>query len=402
MKESPKLVWGQQIETFHVGRFRGLSDITLEGAGQVNLVVGGNNSGKTSILEALAVYSKPLDVFEWTSVARMREVRGAPIMVNTGLSAVDAVRWLFQQESRSDWDRGESSMSLASSGPAAIRSLNARCLPIKGIPPEPRYASRTRPRQADLDEEEGWHLSIQVEADLAMSGRGGKQLGFDLEVDGLTESQDGVRLDIDLWPSAGHVRPARTRGPQIPSATLSPYSHRNQPMQLRLLSKVVSAGNKSALLDLLRGVDENLLDLEIITEAGDRPLLTALLSDQRRVPVTVLGDGFRRALSIAMAMNQVQGGLLLIDEIETALHISALGTLFPWLLKVAHETGVQVFATTHSLEAIQAITAAAEPFGDTGITAFHLPSRTNPSSKLKRYTGSMLNRLVRERGLDIR
>jgi predicted ATPase len=166
---------------------------------------------------------------------------------------------------------------------------------------------------------------------------------------------------------------------------------------------VVSSGEKSGLLDLLRGVDAQLIDLEIITEAGDRPLLTALFTDGRRVPVTVLGDGFRRALAIAMAINQVRGGLLLIDEIETAMHVSALDVLFPWLVQVAYDNDVQIFATTHSLEAIQAISTAAQVFGDAELTAFHLPSRTRSSrSQLRRYTGSMLTRLVQERGLDIR
>lgn len=46
--------------------------------------------------------------------------------------------------------------------------------------------------------------------------------------------------------------------------------------------------------------------------------------------------------------------MLLIDEIENGLHHSALATIWEGLFLAAKEVGVQIFATTHSLECIQA------------------------------------------------
>src|SRR5580700_3796555 len=39
--------------------FRGFENLTLDGLQRVNLVVGKNNTGKTSLLEAIAVIAKP-------------------------------------------------------------------------------------------------------------------------------------------------------------------------------------------------------------------------------------------------------------------------------------------------------------------------------------------------------
>lgn len=394
----------RHIETFHVGRFRGLTDLTFDGAGQFNLIVGGNNSGKTSILEALAVYGAPLDVVAWANVARDREVRGFLNSSSPGLSWTDAVRWLFHQE-QGDWQRSSGSMSLASNGRSPVRSLEAVCDPVRGIPPEPRFKPVRRASMATLEaggEQDGWQLSIRADVHPTLLPLVKERTGQSSSSGDVREEGTGLALDLQLWASLPLVQIARPRKFDVPTATLSPYSHRNQPLQLQRLSSAISSGRKDVVLDLLRGVDPELVDLEIIASEGDRPLLTAVFMGGRRMPVTVLGDGFRRALAIAIAVNQVRGGILLIDEIEAAMHVSALDTLFPWLLKSAADFDVQIFATTHSLEAIQEITGAVTRNDADLLAAFHLPSRNAPSGTLRRYTGGMLKRLVQDRGLDIR
>jgi AAA15 family ATPase/GTPase len=111
-----------------------------------------------------------------------------------------------------------------------------------------------------------------------------------------------------------------------------------------------------------------------------------------------MGDGFRRALAIALSIPSSRGGLLLIDEIETALHVSFLQKLFAWLIRTCEASDVQLFATTHSLEAVSAMINATPAAFNEGITAYHLDLHT----PTKRYSSEMLSRLVRDRGLDIR
>ena len=112
-----------------------------------------------------------------------------------------------------------------------------------------------------------------------------------------------------------------------------------------------------------------------------------------------MGDGFRRSLGIALSIPQASGGILLIDEIETALFVSFLQKLFSWLIQACEQFNVQLFATTHSLEAVTGmINATPVGFADE-FTAYHLGP---PGEPVKRYSSEMLVRLVRDRGLDIR
>jgi AAA15 family ATPase/GTPase len=64
----------KHIDEFTIHAFRGLRDVKLEGLGQINLLVGENNSGKTSVLEALAIFCNPFDRLQWRNVLSMREM----------------------------------------------------------------------------------------------------------------------------------------------------------------------------------------------------------------------------------------------------------------------------------------------------------------------------------------
>ncbi len=63
----------RHIDDFTIHRFRGMREAKLEKLGQINLLVGGNNSGKTTVLEALSLFCDPLNRNNWSGVASGRE-----------------------------------------------------------------------------------------------------------------------------------------------------------------------------------------------------------------------------------------------------------------------------------------------------------------------------------------
>lgn len=137
--------------------------------------------------------------------------------------------------------------------------------------------------------------------------------------------------------------------------------------------------------------------VEIISDPnGERALLALRHMDSGLAPIHVFGDGVRRALMIAMAIRNCAGGVLLLDEIEAALHVSALDKVFLWLEQACTRYDVQLIGTTHSLEALD---AAAACVTSDSVAAFHI---SGPRGEAKRYSKDMLRRLVHERGQDIR
>ena len=66
MKDTPK------ISSLDIKCFRGLKNLKLDDFSNINIFVGGNNSGKTSVLELLKLMSAPYDVKMLKNVALQR------------------------------------------------------------------------------------------------------------------------------------------------------------------------------------------------------------------------------------------------------------------------------------------------------------------------------------------
>ena len=71
-----------------------------------------------------------------------------------------------------------------------------------------------------------------------------------------------------------------------------------------------------------------------------------------------MGDGMNRILAILLALVSAKDGVLLVDEIENGLHYSVQPDLWRLILHVAERANVQVFATTHSWDCIEAFQEA--------------------------------------------
>ena len=50
-----------------------------------------------------------------------------------------------------------------------------------------------------------------------------------------------------------------------------------------------------------------------------------------------------------------KNGIILIDEIDNAIHVSAFEEVFRWFVETCLKYNVQAFVTTHSAEAIDAM-----------------------------------------------
>ncbi len=349
------------FDSFRIGHFRGFTDVELADCGAVNLLIGANNSGKSSILEALALYARPFDQREWMEVLKRRDARSG-----RGVQVAELL-WLFKQHP-------QFRIELSATGDVPIRHWAAEAKKVERMAPADPGNSEVE--SGSLEPRTG----VQIKVDVAPSSFAN-----------LPSSQTFRfwSTGFAMWESSEF---------SIELHSLTPFSHRIDPLQLKGLSEATQQGWKEDILALLRQIDPAIDDLEILTPDGQTPALHVNYKGLGLAPLSTLGDGLRRIISIALAIGNLKNGLLLIDEIESAVHVSALETVFPWLTAACKKNNVQLFATTHSLEALDALLGP-ELGNDMVLYRLNRPDRPE---RVQRLAPDLVRRLRFDRGLDVR
>ena len=312
------------LDRLTIRRFRGLQTLTLDDLGRVNLLVGPNNSGKTSILEAVSVFCQPLDLRVWLDATWRREA------FNAGDPFFLSVEWMFPHQPLIDGPFVQGHVDIVGDGRFPGRETHAFYYPKSRI--------RTTPVPSQLNS-------------AGASQNGYEQAGARIELVAIAEpGPNGTPREFtrshDLWEGESFVLQGHSLS--LPVAIATPVSHRIEPI-LRELSGATLAGHKHQVLSLLEALDSKIRDVQVLSPKGKGADVYIDYGSNGLLPLSAFGDGVRRAFLMALLMNSVGGGVLLIDEIESSLHVTALRSLFSWLVRSCEELDVQLFATTHSL-----------------------------------------------------
>ena len=375
------------LENLTIHRFRGLRDLSLESLGQINLLVGVNNSGKTSVLEAISTYCRPLDPFEWLNTAWRREIK------LSRKPQIDALKWLFPQNSEArQFDLYQGETHVCGDGCFILRESQAIYQEFEGSD----FNSEDSDLKPDSLVEEEVSISDFTDANklLGASIQLNATLSETLEQD---ISNEDLSVSFNIWEDRRLVKRGKSSKIVLPVETVTPFSHRIEQVEVKLLSEVIFKGLKPEVIKLLQVMDKAIEDLEILSPRGS-PRLYITHKRTGISPLSAFGDGVRRLLYIALNLVKVKGGVLLIDELETAIHTEALKPAFSWLVQWCQEMDVQLFATTHSLETVDELLDASESVD------FAFYRLYPPDSKIKviRHDRERLKRLREDLGQEVR
>lgn len=61
------------LKRLTIGSYRGLQNLTMENLGRINIIIGENNSGKTSILESIQMLDSENILSSLITISRKRE-----------------------------------------------------------------------------------------------------------------------------------------------------------------------------------------------------------------------------------------------------------------------------------------------------------------------------------------
>lgn len=295
-------------ESVQIQNFRGFRDLRVAGLTRVNLVVGENNVGKTSLLEALFLLA---GIEAANPVAHLDRLRGMSPLYGERLVAEDLLDWMCAE--------GNLANNVAITG---VRNGGQR----------DRFTFRVNRKQASLSPQLEWELA-----------------------DG-TRRNESYDPDHNVFTGVGNV--PWVSHPEPVFIGLVPPSLRADAQRLSL---AIQAGRRDSVVKALRLIDGRLETLETL-HLGDGVSIHARLQGlERMMPLNLMGGGFARLCSLLLAASQAAGYLLLVDEIDTGLHYHVLADMWRVVGEAARELDVQVFATTHSYECM---VAASEAFAE--------------------------------------
>jgi hypothetical protein len=124
-------------------------------------------------------------------------------------------------------------------------------------------------------------------------------------------------------------------------------------------------------LDVLTVVEPRLRQIEPYSGPGGATLYGDIgLSEM--LPLGLLGDGLSRLTSIILKIANAHQGLVLVDEVDNGLHHSVIEKVWAAIGAAARLFDVQIFATTHSWECIQAAHRAFEASGRYDLRLYRL------------------------------
>lgn len=322
----------QMYQSIHVRNFRGLKDLEVPDLRRVNLFVGPNNVGKTTLLEAIWLLHTPGNPVLSRNLAVFRGVRrGGPLSPE--------LEWepLFHNFTPSN----EVEIS-AERDDGTRESLRIVLLPSK------QWSEET--------------IAGQNGADGPFEGTVGRTTAFIPETLSFRYSSNGQNEVISEVKSLAGGEASLEFNPEIQhqAVFLSGRSGGTQEELASRFTEIVDANQIQFVVDALRILQPGLESLSLGFTLPERQLFVRahIQGLPRPVPIGLLGEGAGRLLEILLAIPDVTDGSLLVDEFERGLYYKNQESVWRAVARASVEANAQVFATTHSLECVQAAVEA--------------------------------------------
>ncbi len=267
----------------HITDFRGIQDLKLSGFSRVNLIVGENNTGKTTLLEAIALAAAPQEAGNLLHRFRL----------SSGVS--NPGRWLRRDGAADNISRLQLTAEWQEDALTILSDNSVNHLSLEGC---------------DMREIGGPHC-------------------------------------VKTWLNPQH--------PQLRIRTVAVQHRSPQELVVDFSTAVRSKQGERELESLLHAVDDRIQAVRLDYEGDNRqPYISADIGLSERVPISQLGQGVNRLIAIFCELLGQKPAICFIDEIENGLHHTVLKRIWEGIAEVAERLDIQVFATTHSRECLEA------------------------------------------------
>jgi AAA ATPase-like protein len=318
------------LKSFSAKNFRGLKDFEVHNLTRINLIVGDNDVGKTALTEALFAHLAQGNIL---ALVQLKGFRRSPFVAD-----------------ESCWDdffhNFDTSLNIE------LASIDA-----KGVDRTSRISvGRKTQMNVAVPSASGTNVEGQQQRILSAAA-----MYRPLRVEFKTSSAK------EPFSNELTFDPQRRTFTQIAEFTPEPnsfYFSTAGPPELeglvRNLSNILVGKKQSDVIALGKTIEANIQGLSVASPKG-LPEVFVDTGEATLMPLTLFGSGVVRAIGIGSAIPAHQGGVVLVDEIETGIYFSRLGEFWRTIFEMAKKDDVQIVATSHSDECVRAAIDAVTP-----------------------------------------
>jgi AAA15 family ATPase/GTPase len=331
------------LDSLKIKNYRNLKDFQIKSLSRVNLITGKNNTGKSTILEAIAIYASKgdMNVIKHLLFERGESFNNIKENKNQTESNVKALSSLFTNRII---------------GFKSIDAISIGSIQKDFINEESKYEEIIFIRFVKFIEE----LFKDNNGELMRR----KRIALDTDI----ESQTG-NYNIAIQISRGNDFFTLSLDQVIKdfynfSLTLSNNKDNFQLISTRIIDREINGKlwdtitlteKENNVIDALKIIEPLTERITFIDEGnGKRKAVIKVSNNSGVLPLLSMGDGINRILTIILALVNSDNGYLLIDEFENGLHHTVQEKLWNIIFYLSQKLNVQVFATTHSEDCISA------------------------------------------------
>jgi AAA15 family ATPase/GTPase len=340
------------FRSIKIENFRGFKHFELQQLGRINLLVGLNNSGKTSILEAVQLLCSRTNFEPLTEIMLNRGEyfrSDDKLSDNRRDTYLDICHLFFGHEIKPKVKFSISSMSDQLNEEEIVGSIDRR--PIRA--------------KSDLNEDSSEQINILESIDSLYFNV--KWNNFSARV--LLSVDGGIPLSSSMRSMPvliSHPYLENLRVEDFKTQFISSFSL-DIDKAAELFDQIVLTPNENLVEEALQIIEPEIEKIALVRSERKRlstnirgGFIIRLRNSDQRIPIGSMGDGVWRILALALAIVCAKGGVLLVDEIDTGLHFSAMSKMWKLIWETAKKLDVQVFATTHNSDCWTSLAMIAE------------------------------------------
>lgn len=335
------------MKSLEIKNYKNLKDFKIDSLSRVNLIVGKNNVGKSTLLEAISIFCSKGDVYQLKNIL---DIRGEGVDYftpddNQQEKEIESFRSLYSGRNLENFF--QIPIGIDAGGDTQLRlfedntSLKIQFVKLVETLETDVYGIEKTVRRIIDDKNNSEYTSSNITYGILSSFEGKGSLYI--------FGRRYTRPIADKSISFEYVRTSQISSDKNPDLfdqiALSPLE-KEIIKALQIIEPRIDA------INFLKD------DLTKRHREDERVPIVVFRNSTTRYKLTSMGDGLNRILTIILALLNCKDGILLIDEFENGLHYSVQTQLWQIIYKLAEELNIQVFATTHSEDCIKSFVTA--------------------------------------------